>query len=348
MVKDHPVKSTLYVLDSALGNESVTTVAAKIGDSPKIKLQSSSFNRVRRVEIQITSAANQLPAAAGVVKLESENLTQTEILDPSARGSVFFKDVPSGTAKVTVEYGDGKSTSQDIEISTERKTPVLTVKIPVAGEIETIQAAAASSESKGTGTSTARKPTFSYGTAFVGMLLLAALLYALYSILKKRGATVEGALQQLGVDVAQGTQAAGAGQPAGAAVDSGICPFCGGKKDPVTGACACSVGVGGPNSPGAATGPRVIVTQGAHMGGIFPLGSEALTMGRAETNTIALPDDNTASRRHARISLANGEYTIFDEGSSNGTFVNGVKVTEQVLHAGDEIQVGSTKLRFEA
>ena len=83
------------------------------------------------------------------------------------------------------------------------------------------------------------------------------------------------------------------------------------------------------------------------MGNIFPLGPDPVTLGRAETNTVALPEDNAASRKHARIGLANGQYTIFDEGSSNGTFVNGVKVDAQALHPGDEIQVGSTRLRFE-
>jgi len=70
-------------------------------------------------------------------------------------------------------------------------------------------------------------------------------------------------------------------------------------------------------------------------------------MGREADNPIALPNDSTASRRHATITQSNGGYSIRDEGSSNGTFVNGVRITEQALSAGDEIQIGGTKFRFE-
>jgi pSer/pThr/pTyr-binding forkhead associated (FHA) protein len=38
---------------------------------------------------------------------------------------------------------------------------------------------------------------------------------------------------------------------------------------------------------------------------------------------------------------------VRDEGSSNGTFVNGVRIQEQPLFPGDIIRVGSTELRFE-
>jgi hypothetical protein len=141
MVKDNPAKSTLYVLDSDTGNESISTEEAKLAQSLKINLQASDFNIVRRVEIQVSSSASQLPAAAAVVELESGGPAQTQVLDPSDRGSVFFTDVHTGTAKVTVEYGEGKSTSQDIDIPAERKTPVLIVRIPVAAEIETVKPA---------------------------------------------------------------------------------------------------------------------------------------------------------------------------------------------------------------
>jgi pSer/pThr/pTyr-binding forkhead associated (FHA) protein len=83
------------------------------------------------------------------------------------------------------------------------------------------------------------------------------------------------------------------------------------------------------------------------MGGIYPLQAAGVTIGRDESCDIAFPEDATASRRHARIASEDGQWMIRDEGSSNGTFVNGVKVTEQVLKSGDEITVGSTRLRFE-
>ena len=64
------------------------------------------------------------------------------------------------------------------------------------------------------------------------------------------------------------------------------------------------------------------------------------------------PDDPEAkvSRRHARIKLQNGQYSVEDLGSTNGTFVNrGRRLLPgqpHPLREGDEIIVGKTFLRF--
>lgn len=62
---------------------------------------------------------------------------------------------------------------------------------------------------------------------------------------------------------------------------------------------------------------------------------------------MALTNDSTTSRRHATLAVLGDEVSIKDEGSSNGTFVNGAKITEQKLTPGDEVQIGGTKFRFE-
>jgi len=348
LIKDAPVKSTLSVLDAGSGNETVSTVTGKSGGTIEIKLASSDFNRVRRLEVLVISEANQQPAAAAIVKLDSKDSgARTAILDPSSKGTAIFNDVPAGTAKITVEYGDGKSSSQDADIALERKTPVLTVKVPVVGEIETVQAAASHEEDKDGKSSEQKGEESGKGltpiSAMVGLILVALVFYAFLKLIQSRGG--QKALQQAGIDVSGGmTPAASSGIP----VDSSTCPFCGGKKDPVTGACACSVGsAGASTSEAAGSGPRLIATQGAHTGTIYAISSDTITLGRDQSNAVALTSDNTASRRHARITNSGGQFTVYDEGSSNGTFVNGVKVTDCVLHPGDVIQVGSTKLRFD-
>jgi pSer/pThr/pTyr-binding forkhead associated (FHA) protein len=70
-------------------------------------------------------------------------------------------------------------------------------------------------------------------------------------------------------------------------------------------------------------------------------------MGREPTNGVALDRDSTTSRRHAQITVDGGGARLQDLGSSNGTFVNGAKITETVLQPGDEISVGGTRFRFE-
>jgi hypothetical protein len=110
---------------------------------------------------------------------------------------------------------------------------------------------------------------------------------------------------------------------------------------------------GGPNqmaSLPAPTGqPRLFGTRGPLAGQSFAL-TAPLTLGREPDNTVALPGDNTASRKHAVVMpSASGGWEIADSGSSNGTFVNGQRIQAPTpLAHGDEIAVGTARLRFEA
>ena len=76
-----------------------------------------------------------------------------------------------------------------------------------------------------------------------------------------------------------------------------------------------------------------------------------IDIGRDPGNGVPMPNDTNTSRKHATISGGNGQFTLTDNGSSNGTFLNGVRapgMTPQPLRQGDEIQVGMTRFRFEA
>jgi len=92
--------------------------------------------------------------------------------------------------------------------------------------------------------------------------------------------------------------------------------------------------------------PKLIGLGGSVLSQIFPITGE-ITIGREPANVIALTQDTTASRHHACISFLGGCATIRDLGSSNGTFVNGQRVTERQLLPGDEIVIGSTRFRFD-
>ena len=70
----------------------------------------------------------------------------------------------------------------------------------------------------------------------------------------------------------------------------------------------------------------------------------AYKIGRLENNDIVL-DDPTVTREHAIISYSQGEFWIEDLGSTNGTLVNGTKLTApRALQDGDQIQVGVNML----
>jgi hypothetical protein len=83
-------------------------------------------------------------------------------------------------------------------------------------------------------------------------------------------------------------------------------------------------------------------------GELFTLDSHPLTIGRAGNNDISMPDDEYASGRHARVEPRRDGIWVEDIGSTNGTFVNGIRLTrERKLTPGDVVRVGETDLRFE-
>ena len=78
-----------------------------------------------------------------------------------------------------------------------------------------------------------------------------------------------------------------------------------------------------------------------------PMSGRPLSIGRAPECELVLKDSRV-SRRHARLQARDGVLVLTDLGSTNGTRVNGHRVTELVLGAGDTIQIGETSMVVEA
>lgn len=73
-------------------------------------------------------------------------------------------------------------------------------------------------------------------------------------------------------------------------------------------------------------------------------------IGRRPTNELIVTGDAYVSGLHAEIRVENGEAWLMDVGSTNGTFVNGTRLTPnqpQLLANGDEVKIGQTSYRFE-
>jgi FHA domain len=79
-----------------------------------------------------------------------------------------------------------------------------------------------------------------------------------------------------------------------------------------------------------------------------PLDSVALTVGRDGVNDVPLPGDRFASAEHARFDPRGDGVWLEDIGSTNGTYVNGVKLKRpKRLESGDIVRIGETDFRFE-
>ena len=100
-----------------------------------------------------------------------------------------------------------------------------------------------------------------------------------------------------------------------------------------------------PVMPAGRPPPMLLVMNGPLAGQRVPLFNGFL-IGKQPGCHLVLPD-GTASSQHAQISVdAYGNCKIYDRGSTNGTFLNGVPVREVALENGAMIRIGSTELRF--
>jgi pSer/pThr/pTyr-binding forkhead associated (FHA) protein len=85
---------------------------------------------------------------------------------------------------------------------------------------------------------------------------------------------------------------------------------------------------------------RFVMRSGPVVGKVYPLEAQEISIGRENTNMITI-NDAQISRRHARMELRGSAYVIQDLGSTNGTFVNGTRISGmQVLNPGDTVAFG--------
>jgi hypothetical protein len=94
---------------------------------------------------------------------------------------------------------------------------------------------------------------------------------------------------------------------------------------------------------------RIVVRRPeANAGKDFPIEGD-VTIGRGAGCTLTLTTDTFASQVHARLNERDSHLWIEDLGSTNGTFVNGKRVSEPVrLRKGDQIQIGETVFEVDA
>ncbi len=93
-------------------------------------------------------------------------------------------------------------------------------------------------------------------------------------------------------------------------------------------------------------GPALVVRSGGGRAGeTFALDRDKILVGRSPDCEIFL-DDVTVSRKHAVLVRNADTFTISDEGSLNGTFVNRRRIDSAQLEDGDEVQIGKYRLTF--
>lgn len=133
----------------------------------------------------------------------------------------------------------------------------------------------------------------------------------------------------------------GSRPPPGVAPPGSVPP--GSMPPAATGAYAPGAHAPAPAAP--VTGPSLYIASGPRAGTRIAL-FHGFSIGKAPDCSLVI-DDGYASSHHAQIGLdGRGFCTIYDRGSTNGTFVNGTRVTEMPLEHGSSVRIGATELRF--
>src|SRR5512145_635080 len=91
---------------------------------------------------------------------------------------------------------------------------------------------------------------------------------------------------------------------------------------------------------------RLVLLSEGYTGRIYELKSEKTTVGRLPDNAFSIAEASVSSH-HAELSLKGSELHIKDLGSTNGTFINGERVTEAVAKHGQIVRLGMVEMRFE-
>jgi hypothetical protein len=339
-IKLPPDADALWVYDAKTGN----LAQLKIADlKEKTELTSDRFSHVARVQVNLQAQGK--PVASAIVELTDANgKTHTRVLEPSAEGILIFERVPLGKVSITARYGDEGKASQETTLKAERETRVPIIELALSGSVATLEVAPKGREGQGD----AETPQTSRIGAIVMFVIALALaigvIVFLVRLATQKPQQLGEAMSKLGVELPQPTPA---GQGSGTATAPSAPPMP--DLPPLESAGVDPTAPVG-TTPLVATGPakRLVATQGPHAGQVFELTGDLMTIGRDAAQAIALVNDMGVSRRHAQIIRQGDQTLVEDLGSTNGTYVNGVRISAPTpIKPGDTLQLGASLFRVE-
>jgi predicted component of type VI protein secretion system len=92
---------------------------------------------------------------------------------------------------------------------------------------------------------------------------------------------------------------------------------------------------------------KLVLLSAGMTGRAHELKVDKTTIGRVDDNTFQIPEPSVSSH-HCEILLRGSDVVVHDLNSTNGTFINGEKVTESVLKPGQVLRLGQIEMRLEA
>ncbi len=341
------VGKNVYVHDKATGNVATRAldVVVKAGSwAVTAKDETHTF------AMKFLVRHGDLPVSTAMVRLVSGESTRETLMTPGDKGTVVFHVVPFGDVEVSVDYksgGEDKTLAAQVFESKPELADGEAPTLEISDDVETI----APEPEKETGTGAAQdkgskgdekeepaktSPFLTVFNMLIGLVVIGAICYAIWRFVKANPDQTADALKKAGVAM-PGDPAAG---PAPTPKKTGP-P----QQILLTDAAPTPAGdatVAFASAP-AVKNPRLVKADGS----LFLLQDGEQTVGR-ENADLTFAGESSVSRTHARLSRTGDSVTISDAGSTNGTFVNGVRLSApSVLQPGDSIQFGAVQARYE-
>lgn len=326
--------ATVWVLDAKTANMAQVAVAEQ---KDTLTLAGERWSHVARLQVNVRKET--LPVASAVVTLtDSKGQTHIQVLEPTAEGIVMFERVPLGKVTVKVQYGSDQAVTQEMILARERDQTVPVLNILVSGAVATVVPSQQKKAAEGQQAPSSSLVGTVIMSVVAGVLAIWVILL-LIRLAKQKEQPITEVMQKLGVELPT---------PSGTAPPQGSAPSTPPPPDlppldtagiPPT--APLSVAVGGVPT-------RLVGTQGAYIGTAFALEADLITVGRELGNGIVLDREATVSRRHAQFVKQGDTLLVEDLGSTNGTFVNGVRISGPTpVRPGDVVQFGACAFRVE-
>ena len=93
--------------------------------------------------------------------------------------------------------------------------------------------------------------------------------------------------------------------------------------------------------------PKLVVLSEGLTGRAHELKVDKTTVGRLDDNTFQIPEQSVSSH-HCEVLLKGSDVIVRDLDSTNGTYINGEKISEKVLKPGQILRLGNVEARLEA
>lgn len=299
-------------------------------------VKQADFNLIYRLSVHLKPESGIV--SSGMVRLVGKETSKEALVSASDQNKVSFHLFPLQDFEVNLTYDTGVSKAMT------EPTSVKAAEFPASGVVEihvpfkfdtssSSTVASTDSPSPKGGEQARQSPASTFFNLLFGLAIVGGLAFAGYWYYKNNTKVVEGVLTQAGI------------KPHDSTDPPGVIPK---APEPRT---VQKIELAGSDpidvvQPAGATArvknPRLVTPAGEII--LIPEGAKSV--GR-ESSDIEVPD-SSVSRNHAQISRAGEEATITDLGSTNGTFVNGVKLTSPtVLKPGDTVQFGAMQYRYE-